>query len=230
MSSTTNGEAESPGLLIMDVVHQLRSQVQLLAIRLERLTEHVAPAGMGVHGRLTADLERLGGSLYELLDLDGARQGRGPVAVDVVALLAERADSWSDIAASVSLDLHVAPASPTRVLAWPGAVERIVDILLDNAVKYARWPGRISVAVRRNRTTATVEVVDQGPGLTAQECAAATGRGWRGGTGSGQGLGLAIAERLAAAGGGRLGISPGPQGRGLRASVEFPLVDTRTVT
>src|ERR1041385_2105650 len=82
VDGTAHKEAESPGYpadaqgyLLTDAVHQLRSQIQLLAIRLERLTQHISPAGMGVHGRLTADVERLSGTLDEMLDLDSARTG-----------------------------------------------------------------------------------------------------------------------------------------------------------
>jgi signal transduction histidine kinase len=211
--------------LLTDTVHQLRAQIQLLATRLERLASQVAPEGLPVHARLTADVERLSGTLDELLRLGDEEHRDEPVAVNVSSVLAERVEAWTDIASARGLDLRLVPAPPTLALTRVGAAEQVIDILLDNAIKYSRLPGRITASVRRDENTVTVEVVDQGPGMSAQERAAAPARGWRGTNPiEGQGLGLSIAKRLAAASGGRLGIDSGPQGRGLNAHVEFPLV------
>ena len=71
---------------------------------------------------------------------------------------------------------------------------------------------------------ARVTVTDQGPGMSAEQRAQATGRFWRpaGATGGGSGLGLAIVDHLAMAAGGDLVLDAGPDGVGLRAVIHLP--------
>ena len=99
--------------------------------------------------------------------------------------------------------------------------------LLTNAVKYA--PGAtVTAAVRVRAGTATVEISDDGPGLSEQERADAATRFWRSPRHSsvrGTGLGVTIVGELAAANGGRLVLAPAtPQG--LSARLEFPAPPT----
>ena len=67
-------------------------------------------------------------------------------------------------------------------------------------------------------------MADDGPGLSADERAAATGRFWRSprnrGT-RGNGLGMTIVDKLAAANGGRLVLAAASP-HGLVARLEFP--------
>jgi signal transduction histidine kinase len=100
----------------------------------------------------------------------------------------------------------------------------MVAELVNNAVKYA--PGaHISLSARLQDGTVAIEVSDDGPGLSADERAAATGRFWRSPRNRGirgNGLGMTIVDKLAGANGGRLVLADASP-HGLVARLEFPL-------
>jgi signal transduction histidine kinase len=100
----------------------------------------------------------------------------------------------------------------------------MVAELINNALKYA--PGaHIIVAVRVRPGGMGIEVADDGPGLSADERAAATGRFWRSPRNRGirgSGLGMTIVDKLAAANGSRLVLAAASP-HGLVARLEFPL-------
>lgn len=217
-----------------DVAHQLRTQLQLLRLRLEHLASHLPPEGMAVHARIMADMERLTSTLTELLDASTASGTVPPlVRIDVCPVVKDRVEAWMDAATSKGVTLTPAAPSQGVVLARRGTLDQVLDVFLDNAVRSSPACTEITVSIRVERDDVSVHVVDQGPGMTAEERASATERGWRGGagdehgagTGTGQGLGLSIAYALTAASGGRLGLSPGPGGRGLDAHVRFARLD-----
>ena len=70
-----------------------------------------------------------------------------------------------------------------------------------------------------------VRIADQGPGMTAEECALATQRFWRKSSAlHGAGLGLTIVQRIAESAGGCLRLLPGASGQaGLVAELRLPL-------
>jgi signal transduction histidine kinase len=93
------------------------------------------------------------------------------------------------------------PAGPCWAQGDPGAVARIVRILLDNALRVAPGGSGIDVQTGANGHWAQVAVHDQGPGVSAPERQLIFERFQRGsatGGRSGFGLGLAIGRELAA--------------------------------
>jgi signal transduction histidine kinase len=82
----------------------------------------------------------------------------------------------------------------------PGTAEQIIDNLIDNALAVAPSGSQIRLLVSQPGNDGRVElhVIDQGPGLSAEECQRAFNRFWRGPAPSeGSGLGLAIVQQLA---------------------------------
>jgi signal transduction histidine kinase len=99
----------------------------------------------------------------------------------------------------------------------------MVGELINNAIKYAAG-AHISVAVRERPDGNVIEVSDDGPGLSADERAAATTRFWRSPGHReirGNGLGMTIVDKLAGANGGRLVLAERSP-HGLIARIEFP--------
>jgi len=114
-----------------------------------------------------------------------------------------------------TMDLRVAlPREPARVAADEELVERMVQPLLDNAVRYGR--SAIDVSLVRNGAYALVRVVDDGPGVAEHEQLLIFEPGVRG-TGAiaasdGAGLGLSLARRLARSAGGEITATAGNGG------------------
>jgi signal transduction histidine kinase len=229
MASLAQGNA----YFLADVAHQLRSELQLLQTRLERLEGQLLPGGREAHAYAMADVERLHSTLTEHLELARLIETREPAEVDMCGVASVRARAWSEVAARRSVKIRTLLNGAPVVLTRHGVLEQLLDILLDNAVRYSpRW-GVIIVSVEYEDHEATLRVLDEGPGMAADERERATVRGWRGGeaqwrarkaqgAGDGRGLGLSIANMLVAQSGGRLSLDPGPEGRGLDAACVFP--------
>ena len=98
--------------------------------------------------------------------------------------------------------------------------------LVDNAIRYNQAGGMVLVRTAVDATTARVDVEDTGPGIPEPHLARVFERFYRipmANGPEGSGLGLAIVKALSDRLGAQIELSPGPEGRGLRASVSFPL-------
>jgi signal transduction histidine kinase len=112
---------------------------------------------------------------------------------------------------------EVAAPEPAVVRGDRAALQRAVDNLLQNSLRYGPAEGRITIAVESGDGLARVTVTDEGPGLQPYEADRAFGRFWRGHHGkSGSGLGLAIVRATAERHGGRA------YAEGARFTIELP--------
>jgi signal transduction histidine kinase len=113
------------------------------------------------------------------------------------------------------------------VNAVPGAIEQILDNLLDNALAVSPRGAVVSADVSLEGDMCLLTISDQGPGLSNDEKRNATRRFWRGDTTNpGTGLGLAIVDALATASGGSFSLADSPSG-GLSATVSLVRVRDR---
>lgn len=121
------------------------------------------------------------------------------------------------------------PEEPPYVEGDPAAVRRLVNNLLENAVKYTGDGGRIELRVRQNGGTATIEVEDDGAGIEPRKQERIFERFYRvddartrdaGGTG----LGLAIVKHLTLTLDGEIEVESTP-GRGSTFSVILPVTN-----
>ncbi|MBI5692331.1 MAG: response regulator [Verrucomicrobia bacterium] len=121
------------------------------------------------------------------------------------------------------LDVRVVPARvPLPEVFLTDAVAELVG----NALKFSRPGQRICLRGVVLNGRYVIEVVDEGPGMTARERESVQpfrqfGRDKR--EQQGLGLGLAIARRVAEVGGGTLVLGDTPTGQGLRAAINLPL-------
>ena len=208
---------------VADASHQLRTPLAGLRLHLE-----------DVRGTVTTDEERrsldaclhetdrLAGIVNELLELSRAGEGHQEVATaDPAAALQRAARRFAAPAAQAGCDLRVvAPPPGGRVVCHPSDLDRILDILLENALAYA--PGTV---VELKAQADEVRVRDHGPGLDRGEEEAVFERFHRGRAGRagppGTGLGLAIARDLALRWGGDITVAATPGG-GVTATVRLP--------
>jgi signal transduction histidine kinase len=106
----------------------------------------------------------------------------------------------------------------------PEALQGALDVVLDNALKFAPEGSRVVVDVRQEDGGPVVAVNDEGQGLDEDELARAGDRFWRSRRHQnvdGSGLGLAIARALLDPCGGRLEVRKN-EPRGLSVLVRFP--------
>jgi len=122
---------------------------------------------------------------------------------------------------SFALDLQAAPVQGDRAL-----LERLVDNLVGNAVRYASADSVVAVAVGRRPDGALLRVANAGEAIGPDELPRLFERFYRRGTSrsrhsGGSGLGLAIVAAVAQAHGGAA-VAESPAGGGLAVIVTLP--------
>jgi signal transduction histidine kinase len=215
-----------------DASHQLRTPLTGLRLRLETAE---AAAGAGPAGdRLRAaiaEVDRLTDLVGDLLVLARAEEDRpAAVAVDLGDVVEDRVATWhlvgQDQGVTVSSVPATTPIPPVRAV--PGALEQVLDNLLENALRVA--PAGTSVAVHLDVESdpddapeVVCRVTDRGPGLAPEQRERAFDRFWRapGSATDGSGLGLAIVRELVTACGGTIRLRE-HAGGGLVAELRLP--------
>jgi signal transduction histidine kinase len=217
MSDALAESASRQRRLVADASHQLRNPLAALRLRIDTLA-----VGEPTHDPMVAELERLEALLDGMLALASADSKATELATtsggaqcDAVHVLVERVEAWHDAAekAGVRLACAGAPAS-LSVRQAESELAQVVDVLLDNAIKYAGSGATVRWGASHTGDEATVTVDDDGPGVPPDELPRLTERFWRGTNtrSPGSGLGLAIAERLTTAHGGRFAVCQGDRG------------------
>ncbi|MGD9701434.1 MAG: ATP-binding protein [Acidimicrobiia bacterium] len=196
-----------------DASHQLRTPLTALRLRLEQVDDALERDPASARVRLesaTAETDRLQRLIEGLLTLARA-EGRQPDlgVADASAVLGERVELWQALAEEqgVEVALSVPPSSP--VVAVPGALEQIIDNLVDNALQVVPSGSTVEVVAAVGPTITEIHVLDRGPGMTPDQMEHAFDRFWRAADAppGGSGLGLAIVASLAEASGGTVNIS-----------------------
>lgn len=216
---------------VMNASHELRNPLGALLMRVEYLAT-------GLDEGWLTDIEHAreeGRRMTRILDtlLNVARDGKSDsafVAVDLSALVRERAEGWRELAAEGWVVFHVSAAPETLSVTDRMAVETALDAIIDNALKFAPRGSIIDLAVEAVAGEIQLSVRDRGRGLEPDQLQLATGRFWRSPQDQnvpGSGLGLAIAHDLMEALGGRIELQT-PHGGGLRVLLALPEAQQRS--
>jgi signal transduction histidine kinase len=181
---------------------------------------------------MTAELDRLENLLQQLLRLARAEEVSGSRRVGLTAVpestalddvIAERLAFWEPVAMGQHQRLQ--RRGENQGLAVQLArhdVEQLLDVVVDNALRYAGRDATITVRAASAGETVELLVSDDGTGLADDDLSKATSRFWRGrDDGSGTGLGLAIAGEIAAGHGGAISVERAPEG-GLLVRYRLP--------
>ena len=127
--------------------------------------------------------------------------------------------------AGVSLVMGDVEESPVRI--DPLLARRVLDTLLENAVRYTPSGGRIEASVRPSGDRVVLVVSDTGVGIPPDELPRIFERFFRGATSramapEGSGLGLPIAAWIVDQCGGSIDVASGPAG-GTSVRVALPM-------
>ncbi|WP_396599993.1 ATP-binding protein [Frigoribacterium sp. R86507] len=216
--------------LVADASHELRTPLTTLRTNIALLGRGDALAPP-VRERLRVDVERellgmqdLVDDLVELARGDDTEPDAHPVpvrrSIDAAAAAARR--HWPDVTFDVVDDDD---AGEVRVFADPDRLERLWNVLLDNAGKYGPRPGRVEIAVTRTASSVLVRVVDHGAGIREDDLPRIFDRFYRSPHASrlpGSGLGLAIAHQTVQQAGGDIAAST-TDGGGTTMTVTLPV-------
>jgi signal transduction histidine kinase len=162
------------------------------------------------------DLERLGGGGW-----DEQRS-----ALDLSVLTRDRVEFLTAAAHDRDQKLELHDKAPVWVDGVPELLERVVDNLIGNALKYTPHGGRIEVRVDRHDDFARLEVNDNGPGIPAAAVTRLFDRFYRvpGADSTGSGLGLALVREIVDWHGGCIDVES-TVGAGSVFRVTLPIVE-----
>ncbi|MCC6646141.1 MAG: HAMP domain-containing histidine kinase [Polyangiaceae bacterium] len=180
---------------------------------------------------MLAESERLTALIENVLDF--ARVDRGKATFDFVpADLGEVVQRAVDVyryraeREGLEIEVALAPDLPA-VRLDPRAVELCLINLLDNAIKYAKDGGRVTVRTARDGAQAALSVEDRGAGIAPEDQRRifdrfVRGRSARDARIRGTGIGLSLVKHIAEAHGGAVRVQSAP-GEGARFTVTLPL-------
>lgn len=162
---------ESKSRFLAAASHDLRQPLHALTMFLGTMSFHVTtPDARRLLGRVTDTVHVLEEQFNTLLDL--SRFDIGAVVPELRAfrldLVIERlVEEFRPLAEARGLCIAM-DAGPTLVRSDPILLSRLLRNLLDNAVKYT-VSGSVTVRVTRNAERFTVDIVDTGPGIPADQ-------------------------------------------------------------
>ena len=225
MADRLDGLVAQQRTFAADASHQLRTPLTALRLKLERARDMVGTDPAGAEMRIAAaeaEADRLGNIIEGLLMLSRTEAKSAPIeSFDVSAIARSRIDHWQPLAAESAITLRFEGPVSATALAVPTAVEQIVDNFIDNALSIVPAKSTLTVRVAKSATQVELHVLDQGPGMSVEDCTRAFDRFWRASSDNGgSGLGLAIVAQLARASGASASLTPRPEG-GIDACVRF---------
>jgi len=218
---------------VANVSHELKTPLAAIRGYAETLRDGALdepPTARRFTERILSQCRRLQELLDDLLILSrlegmDAALDREPVDLDAVARRA--VELLTPAAREKRVEIELQEEEVPAVQGDAGNLERLLLNLLDNAIKYNRPDGRITVRVGRDGGEALLEVSDTGIGIPAESIPRIFERFYRVDKGrareeGGTGLGLAIVKHIAQAHGGQVDVES-RMGRGATFRVRLPL-------
>jgi len=221
--------------LLANVSHDLRTPLASMQGYLELLLlRHgsLAPAEernyLETAVRQSERLGRLVGDLFELTKLEAEEAQPHPEEFSLAELAQDVVQKFALDARQRHVELSAAGSdegSAVRVHADIGMVERVLENLLDNALRLTPAGGSVTIELEHDAHRAQMAVRDTGPGIPADELPGIFeryDRADRSVPGGHGGLGLAIARRIVNLHGGELSVCSA-SGSGTCFTFDLPL-------
>lgn len=175
-----------------------------------------------VAGLLESEAGKLQSMVNVLLDLERLPQRDFDASTSVIDLGALVAARVEFLQASTDRELRTSITPNVLVRADAALLERVIDNLAGNALKYTSEP--VTVVVRKLEHDAIIEVEDRGPGIPPEERERIFQRFFRGSSAAGTqglGLGLSFVAEVARWHGGRVSLEETADGS--RFGVTIPI-------
>lgn len=209
-----------------DASHELRAPLALLRTELDvaLARDRTGAEYRGTLGALRDEVDHLARLADQLLVLARADAGslmpqREPI--DVVDLLQEAAARWRSAALGRGVRIEVETANAGTVPAEPALIRRVIDNLIDNAIRHSPPGSAVLLQATREAGGWWIAVRDQGPGIAPEHRPLLFKRFVRPDSArtreqGGAGLGLALSAGVVAAHGGRIELVDGEPGAHFR--------------
>jgi signal transduction histidine kinase len=209
---------------VADASHQLRTPLTGLRLRLEGLEAEVTEEGQNDLEQAldqTDRLSRLVDGLLTLARADRATTWSDSQPVVLQSMLQSRINDWEPFATERWVALGMTCPPELIVVANPDRFSQVMDNLIANAFdalsKADGLQPRVQLAATALNDVIDIHIIDNGPGLTADQRARAFDRFWRADPShtdgfGGTGLGLSIAATMLATDKGTIRLEAAPGG------------------
>lgn len=215
-------ELRTPLHVINNWLWQLKQAKSVTPDILEKALE-VMERNTALQGRLVDDL----------LDVSRAAAGKLSIdsrLVDLAALCAAVVENGQTAARGKSISLEMGKMDNARVWGDPDRLQQVLWNVISNAIKFSDRDGRVLVHVSRNGARASIEVIDNGPGVPGdflpfmfdrfrQADSSMTRRQ------GGLGLGLTIVREIVALHGGTVSAESPGENQGTTIRLEFAVAE-----
>ena len=221
--------------VIGNVTHELRTPIATLEGYLEGLLDGVIEPTPRTLAMLHTEAGRLRRLVDDLQELSRAEARQIPLSLQPIApqrLVQSALEPLEGQFAEKGLQLQIhVPEDLSPVMADPTRAVQILTNLLVNALRYTPAPGRVEVAVSREKTKVAFRVSDTGVGLSPEQLAHIFERFYRVDKSrsrafGGSGIGLTIAQSLAQAMGGEIRVDSVGLGQGSSFTLTLPQAHT----
>jgi two-component system, OmpR family, sensor histidine kinase TctE len=214
---------------IADAAHQLKTPLAGLKTQAELALREKEPEKINhALGQINAASGNLSHLVSQLLVLSKAEPNGATFLVlkpvDLRLLAQEITGDWISITLQKKLDLGFASTLKTAVINGNEVLLReLMNNLIDNAIRYTKAGGNITVGVKQENKAIIFYVQDDGVGIAFADQALIFERFYRvlGSQQEGCGLGLTIVQEIAERHGATVNVSSEGEGKGTLFSVNF---------
>lgn len=217
---------------IADAAHQLRTPLAGLKTHAElALREHTLKGTRERIDALVQATDRSARLAHQLLALARA-EPETATAIEMrreclATIAREVTAEWVPRALERNMDLGFSPATgPVYVRGNAVLLREMLSNLLDNAIRYGRASGHVTVRLEMGPTGPALIVEDDGPGIPPQDRMRVFERFSRlnDSVPEGCGLGLAIVREIVQTHGATIELTEGPNGTGAQFMIRFPRI------
>ena len=215
--------------VLQDLSHELRSPLARLHLILDFAQRSTTPAEADSYFRQAEQeigrLDRMTGEMLTLSRLEGGIPGMNRERLELLELIQGCIARAELEAGTRKVQLHLISNQPVVVLGSALLLERALDNLIANAIKFSPEGGSVELAVREGKGVAELCISDRGPGVPDAELEFLFRPFFRGSNAAradGHGMGLAIVQRVVQVHGGDIYASNGLRG-GLEVHLQLPL-------
>jgi two-component system, OmpR family, phosphate regulon sensor histidine kinase PhoR len=217
---------------LSNISHELRTPLTSILAFVETLEDGAIDDeenNLRFLGVIRRNAERMHHLINDILELSSIESGKITIELKKSELSGLTDEVFTNLSAKASekqISLGNEVAKGTIVLADAGRLEQMLTNLIDNAIKFNREGGNVTVSHARDNENDIISVTDSGEGISNEHLQRIFERFYRtdrarsreiGGTG----LGLAIVKHLARLHGGEISVTSTP-GKGSVFSIELP--------
>jgi signal transduction histidine kinase len=189
--------------ILQDLSHELRSPLARLLASLHLVRQHVT-SNAGSRQLDNAEqevsrIDRITSEMLALSRLEADLPGMQREWVELAALAHARLAAATPEAQAKSMHMQVSHAEPAWIFGSEILLERVMDNLISNAIKYGDTNGMLEVFISNTVHGVELRMRDHGPGISEEDMESLFRPFFRGANASlasGNGLGLSVVRRI----------------------------------